>query len=53
MNVQRVSDMLVLYNVTVMLHDRPLPASHVTAAAPVCYMDIFAKHQWHCPPGLS
>jgi hypothetical protein len=19
----------------------------------VCYMDIFAKHQWHCPPGSS
>ena len=19
----------------------------------VCYMDIFAKQQWHCPPGSS
>ena len=36
-----------------MLHEPPLPALHVMAAPTVCYMDIFAKQQWHCPPGSS
>jgi hypothetical protein len=36
-----------------MLHEPPLPALHVPAASRVCYMDIFAKQQWHCPPGSS